>query len=116
MLWRLGLPPMASYFPVFALRLADHLGAMAREAVDALRGRGVSGGLDLALRAPVPVVVQGFGFQSAAMLAETLHFKAPRRGKVWLEKPWWSVLDYSLAAALAAWLAWNAHLHLAPVV
>ncbi len=113
-LWTVGLPPTAAYFPVFTLRLADHLGVAAREAVHALRGRGVAGGFRLALRAPVPVVVQGF--QSAAMLAEALYFKAPRRGKTWVEKPRIGGLDYVIWAFLAAWLAGKLYLDLPPIV
>ena len=114
LLWTLRLPPMAAYFPLFALRLADHLGVAAKEAVHALKGRGVSGGFKLALRAPVPVVVQGF--QSAAMLAEALYFKAPRKDRTWVEKPRAGRLDYIVWAVLAAWLAWKLYFNLPPIV
>ena len=83
-LWRAGLRGTAAYFPVFVLRLADHMWEVAREALAAMRGRGMRGARAVAA-AFIPVVV--YGFQSSVYLAEALYFKAPRPGKTWADRP-----------------------------
>jgi len=104
LLSRPPLPPIAGFFIPFAVRAADFLLQSVQETVAALRGRGVSGRLGLILRAPVPLAV--FAFNASAYLAEALHFKYPRRGRKWLQKPKLKACDYAVFAFVAAHLAY----------